>query len=79
MELVVRALNDPPKKDLVPNIGPKKDPFNKSHRTIIFCPSPGRRYLMAWTTCNVRPFAAAWVEFTENSITDLRLSLLFSP
>ena len=34
---------------------------------------------MVWTTCNVRPSAAAWVEFTKNLITNLRLSLLFSP
>ena len=73
-----RALDDPQKKDLDPDPDPQKYPFNKSHRTNIFCPSSGRRYLMAWTKCNVRPSAAAWVEFTNNLITNLRLSLLFS-
>ena len=34
---------------------------------------------MAWTTCNVRPSTAAWVEFTKNLISNLRLNLLFSP
>ena len=57
---ITRALDDPQKKDLDPitililqkdlrsDHDPQKDPFNKSHRTIIFCPSHGMEGDTLW-------------------------------
>ena len=58
---LTRALVDPQKKRIFDPITiPKKILSIRVRGDYHFLTAPGRRCLMAWTACNVRPSAAAW-------------------